>query len=368
MYINKSKKIVIKVGSSILIDKKGKPKKIWLQKFVQDINFLIKKKKQVVIVSSGAIALGCEYLGIPKKNLKIDRSQAVASIGQIELMDFYKKIFERSGIKISQILLTLDDTEQRRRSINAKRTIDNLFAMGIVPIVNENDTTATTEIKYGDNDRLASRVAQIISADCLILLSDVDGLYTDNPKKNKKTKLIKNVEEIDENIIKYARKTENIYGSGGMKTKIEAAKICQLAGCYMAIASGKYNNPIKKIIKNQKCTWFIPKVTKLDARKQWIVGSIAPKGEVIIDAGALNAISNGKSLLPAGVKKINGIFEKGDHILIKDQNNVECGRGLASFSSFEIDKIKGSHSSEIKNILGYSSREEVIHKDDLVKV
>ena len=368
MYINKSKKIVIKIGSSILIDKKGKPKKTWLRKFVRDIKFLIKRKKQVVIVSSGAIALGCEYLKINKRGLKIDKSQAVASIGQIELMNFYKKIFDRSKIKISQILLTLDDTEQRRRSINARRTIDNLLTMGIVPIVNENDTTATTEIKYGDNDRLAARVSQIISADCLILLSDVDGLYTDNPKKNKKTKLIKIVKEIDENIKRYATRTENLYGSGGMRTKIEAAKICQLSGCYMAIANGNYINPIKKIIENQKCTWFLPKISKLDARKQWIIGSVAPKGEVIIDQGAVKAINNGKSLLPAGVKKINGNFEKGDHVLVKDPNDIECARGLTSFSSIEVEKIKGSHSSEIKNILGYSSREEIIHKDDLVKV
>ena len=368
MYINKFKKIVIKIGSSILVDKKGKPKEEWLKEFAKDIKNLIKKKKQIVIVSSGAIALGCEYLGINKKGLKVDKSQAVASIGQIELMAFYKKTFDKSKIKISQILLTLDDTEQRRRSLNARRTIENLLAMGILPIVNENDTTATTEIKYGDNDRLASRVSQIINADCLILLSDVDGLYTDNPKKNKNTKLIKTVKEIDENIKSYATKTKNLYGSGGMKTKIEAAKICQFAGCYMVIANGNYKNPIKKIIENQKCTWFLPKVSKLDARKKWIIGSIAPKGWVIVDRGAVNAIKNGKSLLPAGVKKIIGKFEKGDHILIKDQNNIECARGLTSFSSIEIEKIKGFHSSKIKNILGYSSREEVIHKNDLVEV
>jgi len=368
MYINKFKKIVIKVGSSTIVDKKGKPKKIWLQEFAKDVKNLIKKKKQIVIVSSGAIALGCEYLKIKKNGLKVDKSQAVASIGQIELMDFYKKTFDKSKIKISQILLTLDDTEQRRRSINAKRTIDNLLAMQIVPIVNENDTTATTEIKYGDNDRLAARVSQIIGADCLILLSDVDGLYTSNPKKSKKTKLIKTVKEIDENIKRYAYKAENFYGSGGMKTKIEAAKICQLSGCYMVIANGKYKNPIKEIYKNKKCTWFLPKISKLDARKQWIIGSIAPKGEIIIDQGAANAINNGKSLLPAGVRKINGRFEKGDHILVKDHNNIEFARGLTSFSSIEVEKIKGSHSSKIKNILGYSSREEIIHKDDLVKV
>jgi glutamate 5-kinase len=200
------------------------------------------------------------------------------------------------------------------------------------------------------------------------LLSDVEGLYTDNPKKNKETKLIKIVKEIDENIKRYASRTENTYGSGGMKTKIEAAKICQLSGCYMAIANGIPRNPIRKIIENQNCTWFLPKISKLAARKQWIIGSVAPRGEVIIDHGAIKAINNGKSLLPAGVKKINGTFEKGDHILVKDQNNIEYARGLTSFSSFEIEKIKGSHSSKIKNILGYSSREEIIHKDDLVKV
>ncbi len=368
MEINKFKKIVIKIGSSILIDEGGKPKKSWLKEFAKDVQNLLKQKKQIVIVSSGAIAIGCEYLGIKKTGLKVDKSQAVASIGQIELMDFYKNIFNKSKIKISQILLTLDDTEQRRRSLNARRTIDNLLGMNIVPIVNENDTTATTEIKYGDNDRLAARVAQIISADCLILLSDVDGLYTENPKNNKNTKLIRSVKEISEKIIKYASKKENFYGSGGMRTKIEAAKICQLSGCHMVIANGNYINPIKKIIENKNCTWFIPKISKLDARKQWIIGSVAPKGEVIIDQGAIKAIENGKSLLPAGVKKINGNFDKGDHILVKDMNNTEFARGLTSFSSNEIEKIKGLHSSKIKNILGYSSREEIVHKDDLVKL
>ena len=193
-------------------------------------------------------------------------------------------------------------------------------------------------------------------------------IHHPRPKFMKLVELVKIIDKIDVNIKKYANKTERIYGSGGMKTKIEAAKICQLSGCYMAIANGTHNYPIKKIIQNKKCTWFIPKISKLDARKQWIIGSIAPKGEIIIDHGAVKAISNGKSLLPAGVKKINGNFEKGDHILVKDQDNIECARGLTSFSSTEIEKIKGSHSKEIKNILGYSSREEIIHKDDLVKV
>ena len=368
MYLEEAKTVVIKIGSSLLINENKIIREKWLSEFAKDIKFLQKLKKNIIIVSSGAIALGCKKLKLNKKNLKLDKSQAVASIGQIELMNLFKKIFNSKKINLSQILLTLEDTEQRRRAINAKRTFENLFNLGFVPVVNENDSIATTEIKYGDNDRLAARVSQIIGADCLILLSDVDGLYTDNPKKNKKIKLIKTVKNIDENIKSYATKTQSLYGSGGMKTKIEAAKICQLAGCFMAIANGNYINPLNEIIKNKKCTWFLPKVSKLDARKQWIIGSIAPKGEIIIDDGAIKAIKNGKSLLPAGVKKINGNFEKGDHVLIKDQKNIDRARGLSSFSSGEIEKIKGLHSKEIKNILGYSSREEIIHKDDLVEV
>ena len=368
MLLKDSKTIVIKIGSSLLVDKNKKVRKKWLSSFAKDIKKLKEKKKKIIIVSSGAIALGCIKMNYNKSNIKLDKSQAIASVGQIELMNLFSKIFLKSKLNISQILLTLDDTEERRRSINAKRTFENLFDLNYIPIVNENDTIATSEIKYGDNDRLAARVSQIIGGDCLILLSDVDGLYTVDPKINKKTKLIKIVKEIDENIKRYATKKESFYGSGGMKTKIEAAKICQLAGCYMAIANGNEKNPIQNIIDNNKCTWFIPKISKLDARKQWIIGSVSPRGEIIIDSGAANAIKNGKSLLPAGVKDVHGFFEKGDHVIIKNQNNAECGRGLSSFSSKEVQKIKGSHSREIKNILGYSSREEIIHKDDLVKI
>ena len=368
MYLKNSKIIVIKIGSSLLVDKNKKIRKKWLSSFAKDIKELKDRNKNIVIVSSGAIALGCKRMNYNKKNIKLDKSQAIASIGQIELMNLFLKTFGKYKLNISQILLTLEDTEERRRSLNAKRTFENLFELGFIPVVNENDTIATSEIKYGDNDRLASRVAQIAGADCLILLSDVDGLFTNNPKKNKETKLVRVVNKIDENIKKYAAKTENLYGSGGMKTKIEAAKICQHAGCYMVIANGNYKNPIKKIIESEECTWFLPKISKLDARKQWIIGSVAPKGWVVVDNGAVQAIKNGKSLLPAGVKRISGNFEKGDHILVKDQNNIECARGLASFSSIEIEKIKGSHSSKILNILGYFSREEIIHKDDLVKL
>ena len=368
MYLKNSKNIVIKIGSSLLIDNKMKVRQKWLFEFAKDIKDLINQNKKIIIVSSGAIALGCKKLNLNKKNLKLDKSQAVASIGQIELMNLFKETFNSKKINLSQILLTLEDTEQRRRAINAKRTINNLFDLGFVPIVNENDSIATSEIKYGDNDRLASRVAQISAADTLILLSDVEGLYTTNPKINKNAELLKEIKNIDKNIEQISTKSVGEHGTGGMKTKIDAAKICQLSGCTMAIANGLPLRPIKKIIEKNNCTWFLPKISKLDARKQWIIGSISPKGEVIIDHGAVKAIKNGKSLLPAGVKGISGFFEKGDHILVKDENNNECARGLASFSSTEVEKIKGSHSKEIKNILGYSSREEIIHKDDLVKV
>jgi len=368
MHLNKSKTIVIKIGSSIIIDENKKIRKKWLTEFAKDIKNLLKQKKNVILVSSGAIALGCKKLNLSKQNLKIDKSQAVASIGQIELMNLFNKIFSLEKINLSQILLTLEDTEQRRRAINAKRTLENLFELEFVPVVNENDSIATTEIKYGDNDRLASRVAQISSADCLILLSDVDGLYTQNPKLFKNSKLIKEIKNIDLDIEKIATKSISEHGTGGMKTKIEAAKICQLSGCMMVIASGLVERPIKKIIEKNKCTWFLPKVSKLDARKKWIIGSISPKGELIIDGGAINALKKGKSLLAAGIRKVNGKFNKGDHIKILDKNLKEYARGLSSFSSEEIIRIQGQHSNKIDEILGYISKSEVVHKDDMVEI
>ena len=368
MLLNKSKTIVIKIGSSLLIDENNQIRRKWLSAFALDIKELIKQKKNIIIVSSGAIALGCKKLKLKKSNLKIDKSQAVASIGQIELMNLLNKIFSIKKVNLSQILLTLEDTEQRRRAINAKRTFQNLFQLGFVPVVNENDSIATSEIKYGDNDRLASRVAQISSADCLILLSDVNGLYTKNPKLFKDSKLIKEIKNIDSNIDKIAKKSVSNYGTGGMKTKIEAAKICQLSGCSMAIANGLIERPIKNILEKNNCTWFLPKVSKLDARKKWIISSVSPKGDLIIDEGAINALKNGKSLLAAGIKKVNGIFKKGDHIRILDRKLVEYARGLSSFSSNEILKIQGQHSRKISDLLGYISKSEVVHKDDMVEV
>ena len=368
MYLKNSKIIVIKIGSSLLVDENKIIRKQWLSSFAKDIKKLKNKNQKVVVVSSGAIALGCKKMNYNKKNIKLDKSQAIASIGQIELMNLFSQTFKKYKLNISQILLTLEDTEERRRSLNAKRTFDNLFELGFIPVVNENDTIATSEIKYGDNDRLASRVAQITNADTLILLSDVDGLYTKNPKIFKDAKLIKKIDDLKKDLKKIYIKGVNEYGSGGMHTKIEAAKICQLAGTSMVIANGLYSNPISKIIEKNNCTWFSPKISKLDARKKWIISSVSPKGELIIDDGAKKALRNSKSLLAAGIKKVNGNFKKGDHVKILDKSNKECARGLCSFSSEEIKKILGHHSNEIEKILGYITKSEVVHKDDMVEI
>ena len=367
MYLKNSKTVVIKIGSSLIINEK-KVREKWLYEFSKDIKKILNDNKKVIVVSSGAIAMGCKKLYLNKKIMKLDKSQAVASIGQIELMKLFTQVFLKSKINISQILLTLEDTEQRRRALNAKRTFDNLFRLGFIPIVNENDSTATSEIKYGDNDRLAARVAQISGADSLILLSDVDGLYTKNPKINKNAKLIKEIKVINKNIEMTSTKSLSEHGTGGMKTKIDAAKICQLSGCHMAIANGLPLRPISRIIYENNCTWFLPKISKLDARKKWIIGSISPKGELVIDNGAKKALSNGKSLLAAGIIKVSGKFNKGDHIKILDRNGKEFARGLSSFSFNEIMKIMGRQSNEIESLLGYVSKSEVVHKDDMVKV
>ena len=368
MFLKNSKVIVIKIGSSLLVDNKQNIRRKWLSSFAKDIHKLKSKNKKIIIVSSGAIALGCKKMNYKKTNLKLDKSQAVASIGQIELMNLFSQSFSKFKLNISQILLTLDDTEERRRSINAKRTFENLFQLNFIPVVNENDTIATSEIKYGDNDRLASRVAQITNADTLILLSDVDGLFTKNPKLFKDAKLIKKINNFDKDIKNINMKGITEFGKGGMITKIEAAKICNLSGCNMIIANGLHLNPIDKIIKKNNCTLFISKISKLHARKKWIISSVSPKGEIIIDDGAKKALVNGKSLLAAGIKKVSGKFSKGDHIKILDIKRKEFARGLSSFSSEEVHKIIGCHSNEIQKILGYVSKSEVVHKDDMVEV
>ena len=363
MLIDNSKKIVIKLGSSTVIDKKGNFKKNWVNSLIKDIK-RYKKNRDIVIVSSGAIALGQNYLKIKIKKIKLEMSQAIASIGQIHLAEEFQKIFKKNNFRVGQILISPDDTEQRRRALNVKRTFDNLFKLKAIPIVNENDTTATSEIKYGDNDRLAARVAQIIGADTLIIFSDVDGLYD----KGNKKKLIKEVKNLNNNIYKLADTKINSYGSGGMITKLEAASICMNAGCHMFIGNGNRMSPIKHMIEKKIFTKFIPKISTLAARKKWIVSSLSSSGTIFIDKGAANALKNGKSLLAAGIKMISGRFSKGENVLIADEDNNKLARGLASFSSREIGKIKGRQSNEIERILGYASKTEVIHKDDMVKL
>ncbi len=361
MLIENSKKIVLKLGSSTVVDGKGFFKKEWVTSLIKDIK-KYGKGKSFVIVSSGAIALGQKYLKIKNKKIKLEMSQAIAAVGQIHLASEFQKLFEKYKIKTGQILISPDDTEQRRRAINVRRTFDNLFKLKAIPIVNENDSTATTEIKYGDNDRLAARVAQIIGADCLIIFSDVDGLYD----KSKNKKIVKTVEVINEEITSLVENKKNNYGSGGITTKLDAAKICINSGSHMFIANGKKNFPITNMIKNEKFTHFLPRISSLAARKKWIIGSLNSNGKIHIDNGASKALLDGKSLLAAGVIKINGSFEKGENVLVLDQNNNQLARGLSSFSAEEIEKIKGKQSREIEKILGYLSKTEIIHKDDMV--
>ena len=363
MLIENSNIIVLKLGSSTVVDNKGKFKKKWVTSLIKDIKSY-GKKKNFVIVSSGAIALGQKYLKINKKRIKLDMSQAIAAIGQIHLASEFQKLFEKYKIKTGQILISPDDTEQRKRALNVRRTFDNLFKLNAIPIVNENDTTATAEIKYGDNDRLAARVAQIIGADNLIIFSDVDGLYD----KSKQKKIVTTVDKIDEKINSLIDNKKSDYGSGGISTKLDAAKICMNSGCHMFLSNGKKNNPIKNMMKNKIYTHFIPKISSLDAKKKWIISSLNSNGKIFIDHGAAKALDEGKSLLAAGIFRVEGIFKKGENVLIVDKNNNYLARGLSSFTSSEINKIKGKQSKEIENILGYLSKSEIIHKDDMVKL
>ena len=361
MLMDNSNKVDIKLGSSTVVDGRGKFKKIWVTSLIKDIKKYLSGKK-IVIVSSGAIALGQKYLKIRQKKIQLEMSQAIAAVGQIHLAGEFQKLFDKFNIKSGQILISPDDTEQRRRALNVRNTFSNLFKLKAIPIVNENDTTATAEIKYGDNDRLAARVAQIIGADTLIIFSDVDGLY------DKSKKIVKSVSRIDKEVYSLIDKKKNIYGSGGIITKLDAAKICMNSGCHMYIANGSKKNPLKRVIQKKIYTHFSPKISSLDARKKWIIGSLNSSGKIYIDKGAAKALMNGKSLLAAGITKVAGSFEKGANILIIDQDDNHLARGLASFNSIEIDKIKGKQSKEIEKILGYLSKSEIVHKDDMVKL
>lgn len=362
-----AKKIVIKVGSSLLMDANSSAlNKKWLQSLSEDINDLIKSGKQVIIVSSGAVALGLERMSVKRDKAKIAQLQAAASVGQIILMGAYVDAFIPSNINVSQVLLTIDDIEDRRRYINSLNTLNYLLEAGVVPIINENDTVGTAELRYGDNDRLAARVAQMISADMLILFSNVTGLYRSSTRgKLDKESIIPIVDQVTPDILSLANTSISAYGSGGMKTKLEAAKIATETGCGMIICDGRVNHPLNVLATTGIGTWFTPATSPAKAKKQWILNSQKIKGSIFIDGGAVEALKKGNSLLPSGIKKIDGIFDKGDTVSIMSLKHDEIARGLCSYAYADLDKIIGKRSNEIIDSIGYAGPDEAVHRDNM---
>ncbi|MCB1514797.1 MAG: glutamate 5-kinase [Hyphomicrobiaceae bacterium] len=359
-------RIVVKIGSALLVDRTtGILKTDWLSSLMDDVAALAKAGKEIVLVSSGAIALGRHTLKLPKGPLDLEQSQAAAAVGQISLAHAYQDFARRHGLIAAQILVTLGDTEERRRYLNARHTIDRLLALKAIPVVNENDTVATTEIRYGDNDRLSARVASMVSADCLVLLSDIDGLYTAPPGSDTQARRLDLVTEITPEIEAMAGDAGTELSKGGMKTKIEAGKIARAAGCDMVIASGKVMHPLQAINDGCPATWFIAPSDPVTAKQRWISGQLEPKGIVVIDEGAEQAMLSGKSLLPAGVRSVSGTFDRGDVVIIRTATGHEIGRGLIAYAKTDAERIIGKKSREIADILGFSGRPELIHRDDL---
>src|SRR5690348_8952453 len=365
--LTRARRIVVKVGSALLVDSaSGQVNRPWLETLVEDLLRLRARKQEIVLVSSGAIALGRRELKLPAGPLKLEQSQAAAAVGQITLAHIYKELFAASGVTVAQVLLTLEDSERRRRYLNARATLTELIGLGALPVINENDTVATTEIRYGDNDRLAARVAQMISADCLLLLSDVAGLYTADPNRDPNARLIPEIREITGEIEAMGGGSASAVGSGGMATKIAAAKIATSAGCAMAIAAGAPLHPVRRLEEGADCSWFLPAQNPENARKQWIAGSLRPNGAVTIDAGALQALRTGKSLLPAGVVAVEGRFARGDTVSVLDKSGAEIARGMIAYSDRDAARIVGKRSADIEALLGFRGRAEIIHRDDLV--
>lgn len=362
-----ARRIVVKVGSALLVDPRtGQLRRAWLDALADDVARCRARGQEVVIVSSGSIAAGREHLGLKGRPLRLEEKQAAAATGQIRLAHAYQETLARHDITVAQILLTLQDTEDRRRHLNGRATIETLLRLGAVPVINENDTVATAEIRFGDNDRLAARVSQMISADTLVLLSDIDGLYTADPKRDPTATLIPEVGELTPEIEAMAGEALPGYSSGGMVTKLVAARIAMGAGCRMVIAMGKEAAPLARIEAGAPCTWFVPGAEPRTARKRWIAGSLKPVGSVVIDAGAAKALADGRSLLPAGVTAVEGSFRRGDPIAVKDGDGRVLARGLSAYDSDDADRIRGHKSREIEAILGYRGRDEMIHRDDLV--
>ena len=361
-----AKRLVVKIGSALLVADDGEVHRAWLDALVADVARCRARGQEIILVSSGAIAAGRRHLGLAGRSLRLEEKQAAAATGQIRLAHAYQEGLARHDITVAQILLTPDDTESRQRHLNARATFAQLLALGAVPVVNENDTIATAEIRFGDNDRLAARVAQMVSADMLVLLSDIDGLYTGDPRSDPTAKHIALIREIGSEIEAMAGDAPPGYSSGGMVTKLAAARIAMGAGCHMLIAKGGTRGPLTAIEAGARASLFLPRAEPRSARKAWIAGAVNPAGVLTVDDGAAGALRKGKSLLPAGVVGIEGAFERGDCVIVRTRAGIEAGRGLSAYASGDIRRIAGHKSGEIAAILGYRGRDEIIHRDDLV--
>ena len=363
----RARRVVVKVGSALLVERStGRVNRAWLETLASDVAALRTRGQEVVLVSSGAIALGRRQLGLGSGRLRLEESQAAAAVGQIRLAHAWKEVLEQHQCTVAQVLVTLGDTEVRRRYLNARNTLETLLKLGAIPVINENDTVATAEIRYGDNDRLAARVAQMASADCLVLLSDVDGLYTGDPTLDPAATFIPEVTRITPEIEAMAGGSASDVGSGGMATKVMAGKIALAAGCSMCIAVGREPHPLQRLEAGARCTWFVAEASPRTVRKQWIAGSLKPAGTLHVDDGAAGALRDGKSLLPAGITRVEGRFDRGDAVSVRDPAGTELARGLSAYSSEDARRVCGRRSRELEAILGYRGRDEIIHRDDLV--
>lgn len=365
--ISKAECVVVKVGSVLLVDDStGNIHHAWLDAICDDVAVMRARGQKVIIVTSGAIAVGRAPLKLGAGALRLEEKQAAAATGQMRLSQAYQGSLERHDLTVAQVLLTVDDTEDRRRFLNARTTLDTLLKLGAVPVINENDTVATQEIRFGDNDRLAARVAAMAGADTCILLSDVDGLYTADPALNSKAKHLPIITKLDDEIREMAGSAKPGHGTGGMVTKLMAAEICMDAGCHMAIARGTVMNPLSALEKGATCTWFVSAAEPRAARKKWIAGTLNPSGKLVIDDGAVTALSNGKSLLPAGVIDVKGEFDRGDAVDITTSDGRVIGKGLSALNAADAALVKGKRSDALEGILGYQGRAEIVHRDDLV--
>ena len=362
-----ARRLVVKIGSALLVDPaRAAPRSAWLAGIAADIAGLRAGGTDVLVVSSGAIALARRTLKLTRKTLRLEEKQAAAAVGQIRLAQAWTEALQAVGLTAAQLLLTLDDTEDRRRYLNARATLTTLLGFGCVPVINENDSVATTEIRFGDNDRLAARVAEMVQADQLVLLSDIDGLYTADPKRDPAAAHIASVAALTPEIEAMGGEPPPGYSSGGMRTKLAAARIATGAGCAMAIALGHTEHPLRALAEGARCTWFLPAAEGRTARKRWIAGTLQPQGSFRVDAGAARALAQGRSLLPAGVRALDGTFGRGDAVLVRGADGAELGRGLAAYGSADAARIIGHRSEEIAAILGWRGRDEIIHRDDLV--